>query len=482
MKRLRLLGVLLISLFLPVFVHAAGTISVSGPNSAVVNNTITVGVKLSTGDAWQVDLSYDKSLLQLTGSTAEGGGTYMSNTSVGNPSRSYTFKFKALKSGNAKIGIGSYDVVGNDEKSISMSGNTKTIKIQTQAELEASYSDDATLKSLSVDGYDISPAFDKQTYEYTLDVENNIEKINIVANKNNANARVEGDGEKELIEGNNKIEIVVTAQKGNSLTYTININRKELNPINVTINNKSYTLVRKADNLPKYAGFIETTVNYKGEDIPALLSEAINKTIVGVKDEDGNISTYVYEDGTFKSKYVELKSNEVSVFLIEKDSVPFKYFNKTNIKINKDEISAFKYKNLSNYYLVYGMDLSTGKEGYYLYDNNNNTFQLFDEELFNSLAKENDLYLYMFIGSLGVILICIIIILVILRKKGKRNKTEIIKEDKKKDKKIEKDPVKEEKMVKEKELNDNKKLDLLFEDIEEIKDEQKNKKKNKKAE
>ena len=470
MKRLRILGVLLISFFLPVFVHAAGSISITGPNNAVVNSTITVGVKLSAGAAWQVDLSYDKSLLQLTGSSAEGGGTYMANTSNANPSRSYTFKFKALKSGNARIGIGSYDVVGNDENSISMSANTKNVRIQTQAEIEASYSDDATLKSLSVEGYEITPSFDKKTYEYSLEVENSVEKVNIIANKNNGNARVEGAGEIELKEGNNKIEVVVTAQKGNTLTYTININRKELNPISVVINNKNYTIVRKIDDLPKYSGFIETTVEYNGEEIPALKSEAINKTIVGVKDENGNISTYVFNDGKFEDKYVELKSNEVSIYIIEKDSVPFKGFNKENITINNEDLVVFKYKNLNNYYLVYGMDLTTGKEGYYLYDKNNNSFQLFDEELFMSLVNENNLYLYMFIGSLCVIFVCIIVILCQLKKRNKYKQ----KVDTPKKEKEQKEEVKEEK--KEEKISDNKKLDLLFEDIEE---EEKPKKKKK---
>lgn len=452
MKRLRILGVLLIGLFLPVLVHAAGSISVTGPNNAVVGSTITIGVKLSTGDAWQVLLDYDKSLLQLTGSTAEDGGGRMANTSVGNTSRSYTFKFKALKSGNAKVGISSYDVqVGlrsAEESSIAMNAGTKTIKIQTQAEIEASYSDDATLRSLSVEGYDITPEFDKQTYEYNLEVENDIEKVNVVANKNNANARVEGAGEIELKEGNNKVEVVVTAQKGNSLTYTININRKELNPISVIVDNKNYTIVRKAEDLPKYSGFVETTVNYNGEEIPALVSEAINKTIVGVRDDDGNITTYVYNNEKLEGKYIELKSNQLAIYIIEKDSVPYKGFNKENISISNEDIVAFKYKSLNNYYLIYGMDLSTGKEGYYLYDKNNNTFQLFDEELFNSIINENKLYLYLLIGSFTLTLICIIIVIILLSKKGKRKK-----EDK----------------------DDVKKIDTIFDEVENKK-EKKNKK------
>lgn len=455
MKRLTIIGVFIISLFMPILVKAAGSISVSGPNTAVVGSTITINVKLSTGESWEASLEYDKSLLQLTSSSAEGGGTYMVGLVDKNPSRSYTFKFKTLKSGNATIKIGSYvvyaDVSGN---TTSMSMGSKTIKIQTQAEIEASYSDDATLKSLSVEGYEISPSFDKKTYEYTLEVENEVEKVNIVANKNNSNARITGNGEVELKEGNNKIEIVVTAQKGNSLTYAININRKELNPISVILDNKNYTIVRKIDDLPNYSGFVETTVNYNGEEIPALLSEAIDKTIVGVKDEEGNISTYVFKDGKFENKYVELKSNLLSIYLIEKDSVPFKEFNKESISINNENVIAFKYKNLNNYYLVYGMDLSTGKEGYYLYDKNNNTFQVFDEELFNALIKDNTTYLYMLIGSLAILFISIIIIITLSSKK----KTKKVKIENKE--------------------NDNKKLDLLFDDIEKPKKTKKKKEKN----
>ena len=113
------------------------------------------------------------------------------------------------------------------------------------------------------------------------------------------------------------------------------------------------------------------------------------------------------------------------------------------------------------------MDLSTGKEGYYLYDKNNNTFQLFDEELFVSLAKDNDLFLYMFIGSLAVILVCIVIILVMLKKKNKGTK-DTKKEDKKDIKRIEDKS--------EKDLSESRKLDLLFEDIDEPKKSKKRKK------
>ena len=266
MKKLRVLGVLLIGLFLPVLVHAAGSISVTGPNTAVVGSTVTVNVKLSTGASWEVLLDYDKSLLQLTSSSADGNGVKMVDTADDKPSRNYTFKFKALKAGNAVVKVGSYIVYANTAgDTISMSAGSKTIRIQTQEEIEASYSDDATLWSLSVEGYDINPSFDKKTYEYSLDVENNVEKVNVVANKNNANARVEGAGEIELKEGNNKVEITVTAQKGNTITYTININRKELNPMTTIVhhNKEMYN-----DSVQYGCNFYEFTDNVRNTGKP----------------------------------------------------------------------------------------------------------------------------------------------------------------------------------------------------------------------
>ena len=90
---------------------SSANVSVSASNTVMLGNTVKVTVNLTSSSligSWQVDLNYDKNYLQLTQSTAEGGGTYMVNvSSTGTKSKSYTFTFKTLKSGNAKVSIGS---------------------------------------------------------------------------------------------------------------------------------------------------------------------------------------------------------------------------------------------------------------------------------------------------------------------------------------------------------------------------------------
>ena len=77
------------------------------------------------------------------------------------------------------------------------------------------------------------------------------------------------------------------------------------------------------------------------------------------------------------------------------------------------------------------MDLTNGNKNYYLYDVNDKTFQIFDEELYNSLVEDNQIYLYMLIGSLFVILLSIIIMVFLSAKLKKlRSKINEIKYEK----------------------------------------------------
>ena len=118
MKKIKLLliGVIL-SLVMPNVVNAAsGTIGISSSSTVVVGNTVTVNVTLSSSTAlgaWEFDVNYDSSYLQLTSSNAENNGTYFVGYVTGSntKSKTYTLKFRALKSGTTNITVGSYDVL-----------------------------------------------------------------------------------------------------------------------------------------------------------------------------------------------------------------------------------------------------------------------------------------------------------------------------------------------------------------------------------
>ena len=86
------------------------------------------------------------------------------------------------------------------------------------------------LSSLKIDDYNIN--FDAgKTSGYSLEVGGDISSVNISATTVNAKATVSGTGKVALKEGNNTINVVVTAENGDKRTYTVNITRNIQNKI-----------------------------------------------------------------------------------------------------------------------------------------------------------------------------------------------------------------------------------------------------------
>lgn len=427
MKKL-FLSLIAVFLFVPTMVVNASSanISVSASNTVMVGNNVTVTVTLSSGSligSWEADLSYDKSLLQLTSSSAEGGGTYMVNVAQnGTKSKKYTFTFKALKSGSAKVSVNSFSLYDyTTMETMKTSGSSKTINIKTKEQIEASYSDNANLKSLSVGEYALTPAFSKNVKEYTVEVPNDVESVIISASKEDANASVDGSGEKSLVEGNNKFNIVVTAQKGNSQTYVVNVYRKELNPISVSIDGKNYTLIRKVENLPKYKTFTESTTTYEDTEIPSLYNQNTGMTLIGVKDDDGNVSTYIYEDGKITNIYVELDNYAYSLLPLElKKSDKFKDYEIKTVEISGVSVQAYTLNN-SKYVVIYAQNVLDGEENYYSYFISDGSFQVYNVDIAKSYEKRITNFKYVLYGLVGVIIIQFLILIIRKPKKSKKN-------------------------------------------------------------
>ena len=436
MKRIKILLVgLLTSLLLPGLVNAASaSITVKTSGSAVVGNTITATVTLSSSTpmgSWQYLISYDNSKLKLiSGQTSVADYT---TSASGVKSKSYTLKFQALKSGSASVNVGSYLVYALDESKMSVSVKSATINLRTQAEIEASYSKNANLKSLGVEGYSISPAFNKESYEYTLEVENNVERVNITGGVEDSTAHVSGLGTVDLTEGANKFEIVVTAQKGNTNKYTITITRKELDPINVDMDGVNYTIVRKSDALPSMTTFTIGTTTYGDVEIPALVND--NLTLIGLKNSDGEVSVYIYENGKITKKYIELKSNLIYVNPIDLvESKGLSFLKKTNIEINGLKIDAYKVEG-SNNLIIYGYNLETKEKGYYLFNTKDSTIFPLDENVTESLNGLVNNYKYVIFACLGAI---VLLLILLIFKRKRKMKVIPVEEKKSETKEVEK--------------------------------------------
>lgn len=87
------------------------------------------------------------------------------------------------------------------------------------------------LKTLSVSNAALTPTFNPSkpidTTSFTVTVPNSTKTVNVSASTYDSRASLKGTGNKNLSIGNNKIEIVVTAQNGAVRKYTINIIREE---------------------------------------------------------------------------------------------------------------------------------------------------------------------------------------------------------------------------------------------------------------
>lgn len=441
MKRIKkFFMAMLIGLLFPCIVNAAsGSINIASSSTVVVGNKVAVTVTISSGTkmgSWQMSLNYDKSYLQLTNSTARDGGTFMIDYAEdpGVLKKTYTFTFKTLKSGTTKLSVDGYRAyVSSDLSALSLSANTKQIRIITQAELEASYSKNNNLSALEVEGFTLTPEFKTDILEYSVVVPENTKEVNIKATVQDKRASVNGIGTQAVNSGANKFSVVVRAQSGAEKTYVINVEVKDENPINVTVNGKNYTVVKIKENLPAASLYTETTININGFEIPAYKNDNTNLVLVGLKDEEGNISLYIYnKDKNEYQEYNEIGVNKITIYPLTSNE-EIKGYKKDTITINGVKVDGYYYTKDSDYVIIYGINVETGDKGFYMYDKKMQSLIKYNDEYIIDLNKKIELYSYIIIGFSGVFILMIIIMIALAKKKSgkKKNQKPIEKEIKK---------------------------------------------------
>jgi len=404
----------------------AATLSVTGSastTSTVVGNTFTVTFKYSSSNplgAVIYAMSYDSDKLTLISGTQSNALSYTGS----DKSDTIKYTFKAKSSGTANISFKINEALDFDGNTLQASTVTKTITIKSQKEVEESYSKVNNLSSLTINNGTLTPQFNKNTTTYTADVENDITSIIVDGKKEDSKSSVSGFKEYTLDEGLNVIEIKVTAQNGSSKTYTINVTRKELSSIIVNVNNKDFTVVRKKELLKEpNDNFEETTVKIQDEEIPAFYNKATNTYLVGLKDSDGKIELYKYENDNY-TIYKEVVFNSLIITLTDLKNIP-EGFTEEKIKINDEEISA--YINEEEEIIVSGINIKSGKENLYKYDKDENTLQIYNSNLLtkiNDLSddKTNYLYVILLLGSILIITYVVILFNTIKKEREKRKK------------------------------------------------------------
>lgn len=430
-KRLFLLGSILLLLVVPIFPVYAASLSIS----ANTKNTTPGGTIRITVNANGLIGKF--SVTSSNGSVLSGGE---GSVWLENESKTYTFTAKSI--GSATVIINPLDVADTNGNSYS---GSKSVTINVNKPREKSSNNN--LKSLLVEGYELSPGFNKNTLEYTVNIESSVEKIKINASKEDGYASIDGTGEKEVQEGDNKFSITVTSETGKSKVYSVNVVVKDSNPIVKEIDGKKYTVVKRASALTKPEFFEETTVKINELDIPAFLNEKTKITLIGLKDEEGKIVLYRYDSSKDSLEKYESLTSVSKTIIFENTSEEIKDFKKTKVTINEMEYSVYQMSVNKDYVLIYGRDIETGTKGWYLYNIKENTIQSYMNDIVSNLEdnfdKQISEYKIVLLSLAGLSLLLLLILVIEIASKSKMKKKLIRKFEERKEQIIEKDKVEE---------------------------------------
>lgn len=211
---------------------ASGTASISASGgSCTVGNKVKVTVVVSaSADIGVVDytLRYDASVLTYAADDKVNGALRECDYSITGKSKTYTYEFIGKKAGTYTITVAASKesvlpldpAVGDTFDSVSVKNATVTVNPPYQA------SNNANLGKLSVGEGTLSPAFSKNTTEYSVNVDGAVTALTVSAKSEDGKGKVSVSGNKDLKEGANTVTVVCTAEDGKTKkTYTLTVYR-----------------------------------------------------------------------------------------------------------------------------------------------------------------------------------------------------------------------------------------------------------------
>jgi hypothetical protein len=207
--------------------------------------------------------------------------------------------------------------------------------------------------------------------------------------------------------------------------------------------------VRKVDVMTAPTYYASTEVEIQGELVPAFKSDITGYVLVGLKDENGIINLYRYDDS--KEEYVlycQLLKEGVTLIPLESTELISGYEIKKEINISNNTIIAYTNNNENDFVLVYGMNASNGELGWYKYDTKEETFQRY--EVLKNVVEKDELDMFFILtivfASLSFVSILLVIILLSMNSKLRKKNNKLIsmiENSRKKDDTSKKDVVEE---------------------------------------
>ena len=195
------------------------------------------------------------------------------------------------------------------------------------------YSDDASLSSLTVSPGELSPAFSPETTEYSVTVPADVERLTVSAPANDSGASVSISGNEGLQMGENTVTCQVTAEDGTTTrTYTILVTKTEEAPqeteessaeanavgsgVQVTVDEGIWQVAGSFDAAALPQGFTQTEITYEGTQVQAG-TDSMGTILLYMTDENGNGDFFVYDaEKGILSPYVTISMSERTIVVL----------------------------------------------------------------------------------------------------------------------------------------------------------------------
>lgn len=307
---------------------ASANIEITTDSSQVtVGDTVYVYITISSdtmfGDV-EANLTYDEDILEYKSGvsfiTGSSGFLRISDISIseGADNRKYALEFQALKIGKCEIEFSGSVMVYDYESGFPMSVSSNILELEVKPTQAAS--DNANLASLKISPVDVFPEFDKDVYEYSINVGHSIDKLVVVALPEDEKAIVQVAGNDFLAEGENKVTVTVKAESGNIKEYVINVYREsapedivDVDPIIpdkkhgsfelVRVDNEifavyggKYKLLEPSDDIQVPSGYSKTRIIISGISIDVYASDLDGDfLLIYAENELGQAGFYRYD-------------------------------------------------------------------------------------------------------------------------------------------------------------------------------------------
>ena len=409
----------------------ADGISVSaGQGSVSVGKTVAFSITVPSGsEAWTYSVSWSGNLTLESGDTAPMGFEGDSRTNQ------LVFRANSTGTGTVSISAGSYCIAGEDYDA-SGSASVSIVSASEPDDSEPDYtpstpgkSGNNALSALTVSAGTLAPAFDPAVTEYTLSLPQGTEKLTLTATPSDSNATVQGDGELTLQEGENTLPLVVTAENGDTKTYTVTAKVAQAPTLFLDYNGQRLGVVKDVSQVTPPAGFAPAEpITYSGDTLPIWTDVSGKRTLVYLMDEKTSAQGfYLFSQTTgVQSPYLPILCGSVTYIYTdipkELSSVPG--LTPATVKAFGQTLNGWTYNDasLKDFCVLYLMD-DAGSYGYYTYDSREETLQRFSGAVFTDSGETLAvpmLYVYIAGGAALVLLILLIVFASVAGSRGRK--------------------------------------------------------------